>query len=139
MKIIKALLVAGFISLLTNQVSQAAEPTAQAILNHHLASFGAGDVAAIMEDYTDNSVIVLPTATLKGREQIKGLFDGFVAEFSKPGTVFNLTGSTVVDNVAYITWTADTPDNTYSFASDTFFFHDGKIGYQTVALVVAPK
>jgi len=139
MRLCKTLLLTAFISLFLTQTSVADEATSQSILDHHLTSFGAGDVAGILEDYTNDSVIVLPTGVLHGKEQIKALFDGFVAEFSKPGVVFNLTGSTVVEDVAYITWNAETPDNIYSFVSDTFFFKDGKIRYQTVALVVTPQ
>lgn len=139
MRYTKSLMAAAFTSLLLIQPVYADEASSQAILDHHLASFGAGDVAAIVEDYTESSAIVLPTGVVRGKEQITALFEGFVAEFGKPGVVFTLTGSTVVDDVGYITWTAETPDNSYSFASDSFFFKDGKIAYQTIALVVAPK
>jgi len=119
--------------------AQADQTTTKAVLDHHLASFGAGDVKGILADYTKNSVIVLPSGVLHGKAEIKGLFDGFVKEFGKKNVVFKLTGSTVTDDVAYITWSAETPDNSYSFASDTFVIKNGKIAYQTVALVVTAK
>ena len=43
----------------------------QAVLDHHLGSFGAGDVDATMEDYTDDSILVLTDATLTGRDAIR--------------------------------------------------------------------
>ncbi len=109
------------------------------VLNHHLQSFGSGNVAAIMEDYTDQSVIILPNGILKGRKQIKGLFNALVAEFSKPGMKFNLTNTKVDDHLAYITWNAETQDNVYNFATDTFVIMGGKIKHQTVAFHVTPK
>ncbi len=68
------------------------------------------NVGAIMEDYTDESIIALPNAALKGKAQIAGLFEALVAETGQEGVTFELTNSTVVDHVAYITWHAETPD-----------------------------
>ena len=118
---------------------QAHEPETQAVLTHHLESFGAGDVAAIMEDYTEDSVVILPNAVLKGTEQITGLFEALVQEFSQEGVTFELTQSTVVDHVAYIIWNADTPNNHYKYATDTFVIKNSKIMMQTVAYDADPK
>ena len=40
---------------------------------------------------------------------------------------------------AYIVWNADTPDNDYEFATDTFVIRDGEIVAQTLGTVVVPK
>ncbi len=109
------------------------------VLDHHLGAFGAGDVEGILSDYTEQSVIILPTGILRGKKSIKGLFDGFVEEFSQQPTVFKLVTSTVSGDVAYIVWTAETPLSSYSFASDTFVVENGKIKYQTVAFVRTAK
>ena len=109
------------------------------VLNHHLQSFGEGNVDAILSDYTDSSVVIIPNGVLNGREQIRGLFEALVAEFGQAGTEFELTSSMVEGPLAYITWHAVTADNTYSFATDTFVVTDGKIAYQTVAFVVSPR
>lgn len=109
------------------------------VLNHHLQSFGAGDVDAIMADYTHESVVVLPNGILKGKDQITGLFKALVSEFSKPGMTFNLTNTKIDDHLAYITWNAETQDNVYKFATDTFIIKGGKITHQTIAFDVMPK
>jgi hypothetical protein len=41
--------------------------------------------------------------------------------------------------VAYIVWTAETADNVYELATDTFLVRDGKIAVQTFAGKVTPK
>lgn len=108
----------------------------EAVLNNHLSSFGSGDVDGILSDYTDHSAIILPGAVLHGKEEIRGLFNALVAEFSQEGVEFNLIESRVENNIAYIVWNARTPDNIYRFASDTFVVEDGKIVLQTVAFDV---
>lgn len=35
-------------------------PSTEDVLNHHLASLGAEDIEAVMEDYTEDSVILTP-------------------------------------------------------------------------------
>ena len=109
------------------------------VLNHHLSSFGAGDVEAIMEDYTDDSVIILQSGLLEGKEAIRGLFVALVGEFSKPGMSFEMDATHIKDNVAYIVWHADTADNTYEYATDTFVIVDGNIQTQTIAFKATPK
>ena len=109
------------------------------VLNKHLTSFGAGDVDALMEDYTDDSVIILQSGVLSGPEAIRGLFEALVAEFSKPGMTFSLDATHISENVAFIVWHAETADNVYSYATDTFVIEDGKIQTQTVAFAATPK
>jgi hypothetical protein len=119
--------------------AQVGDRTTEEVLNHHLESFGAGNIDEIMSGYTEESVVIVPGGVLKGKEQINGLYDALIAEFSKPGLQFELTDSKLDGPMAYITWKAETQDNVYSFATDTFIITDGKIAYQTVAFVVTPK
>lgn len=115
------------------------QDVSERVLKNHLASFGAGDVDAILADYANDAVIILPNGILKGKEQIRGLFNALVAEFSKPGMVFNLTNTKVDNHLAYITWNADTHDTSYKFATDTFIIKGGKITHQTIAFDAVPK
>ena len=125
--------------LLSIGVAQADQLQTEQTLTHHLESFGAGDIPAIMSDYADNAVVFLPNGILKGKAEITGLFDALVAEFGQEGVVFNLKHSAVDDEVAYIIWNAETPNNSYTFATDTFLVKDGKIMVQTIAFNAVPK
>ena len=117
-----------------------AEPSVtEQVLTHHLESFGAGNVDEILSDYTEDSVIIIPDGVLKGKEQIRGLFDALTAEFGAPDTKFELTDTKIEGPVAYITWVAETQVNVYSYATDTFYIADGKIAYQTLGMVATPK
>jgi ketosteroid isomerase-like protein len=42
----------------------------ESILDHHLGAFGARDVDAILEDYTEDSVIIIPTSIIKSLDHI---------------------------------------------------------------------
>lgn len=109
------------------------------VLTHHLSAFGAGDVDAIMADYAEGAVVVNEAGVMKGHDEIRPLFEAFVAEFSKPGTTFEMIDQKVEGELAYIVWSAETADNVYEYATDTFVIHDGKIVYQTLAGVTSAK
>ena len=110
------------------------------ILDHHLQSFGAGDINSILEDYTDQSVFITPNGdVLRGPQQIKTLFEALFAEFAKPGASLSLNQKVVEGELVYIAWSAETADNVYELGTDTFVVRDGKITYQTLAVKATPK
>ncbi len=113
--------------------------TTEEVVMAHLGAFGAGDVDAIMEDYADDAVFILPNAVLVGHDQIRPVFEGLVAEFSQPGTEFTLDVTQFNDTIGYIAWHAETSVNVYAYGGDTFIVEDGLITAQTVALSVTPK
>ena len=109
------------------------------VLEHHLSCFGSGDLDGIMTDYTEDSLLFTPEGPLKGREAIRGLLASLIAEFAKPGASFEMKTQTVEGEAAYIVWSAETADNTYELATDTFVVRDGKIVYQSFAGKIVPK
>lgn len=109
-------------------------------LDHHLHSFGEGDVEAILEDYTEESVIIIPNGIIRGLEEIRGFFTKLVTELLPPGCNFHLHDKVVMENIAYLVWHADSDAYVVPFASDTFVFdEDGKIEFQTIAFVLQEK
>ena len=58
----------------------------EVVLNHHLESFGAGDLGGFMEDYTEDSVFITRDGTLPGLDSIRGAFIPFFEGLFKPGT-----------------------------------------------------
>lgn len=111
----------------------------QDVLNHHLKCFGEGDLNGILSDYTPGAVLFTPEGPLKGIDAIKALFQAMIAEFGKPGAAFSMKQQFVEGDHAYILWTAETADNVYEFATDTFVVQDGKIVAQSFASKVMPK
>ena len=113
--------------------------TTQEVLDHHLKSFGEGDLDGILSDYAEDAVLFTSHGTLKGLEAIKPLFETLIAEFSKPGVWIEMQTQSVEGDYAYIVWSAETPDNSYELGTDTFVIHDGRIVAQSFAGKIIPK
>jgi len=113
-------------------------PTTEGVLQRYLAAFGARDMEAVMSAYTDDSVLVIPSGALRGRQEIGGYYEALFAEFAKPGAAFSLAQRTVAGNVAHIAWSGETADNVYERTDETFSVENGRIRYQiTVFRAVA--
>ena len=113
--------------------------TTKDVLNHHIQSFGEGNLNGILSDYASNAVMFTPNGPLEGVEAIKNLFKGLLAEFAKPGSSFKLNHESVKGDYAYILWTAETADNIYDMVTDTLVVKDGKIVVQSFAAKILPK
>ncbi len=70
---------------------------------------------------------------------MRPLFEGMIAEFAKPGASFYVTQRWTEAEYAYILWTAETADNLYEVATDTFFVQDGKIVAQSFTAKTTPR
>jgi ketosteroid isomerase-like protein len=105
-----------------------------AVLDRHLQAFAARDVNAIMKDYNDQSVFITPGGILKGKAEIRTLFESLVREFSSPETTVSIHQRYTQGPVAYIVWSAKTPVNYYELATDTLYVVGNRIRYQTFAL-----
>ncbi|ABE30097.1 hypothetical protein DR64_558 [Paraburkholderia xenovorans LB400] len=108
--------------------SQQTEAATRQILDHHLGAFAHG-VAEILKDYDDNSALVTPDKTFRGREEITDFFKAFV-DGADPAfwPAFRITGMSTVRDVAYIAWEAKP---WIILATDTLVVRDGKIAVQT--------
>ena len=109
------------------------------VVDHHLKSFGEGDLKGILSDYAPGGVLFTPDGPLRGVHAIRPLFQAMIAEFGKPGAVFSMKLESVEGDYAYILWTAETADNVYEVATDTFVVRDGKIVVQSFAGKITPK
>jgi hypothetical protein len=111
----------------------------QAVIERHLAAFAAGDVEALLSDYTDNSVLFTANGPLIGAGQIRGFMTDLFAEFAKPGARFDMHTLHVAAEVGFMLWSATTADNVYELATDTFVVRDGTIAFQSFAGKVVPR
>jgi ketosteroid isomerase-like protein len=115
------------------------ETSTSDVLNRHLKSFAENDVEAVLADYSPDAVLFVPGGPLKGPNEIKPLFQALVSEFRKPGSSFTMQQRHIEGEHAYILWTAETADNSYEFATDTFVVRNGKIVVQSFAAQIKPK
>jgi ketosteroid isomerase-like protein len=114
--------------------------TTRQILEHHLGALAAGNLDAILNDYADDSILISPDGALRGRQAIRGFFEGALASLFKPRTYeFTMDTLHVADDVAYIVWHANCASADIVFATDTFLMKNGKIAVQTYAPKIEPK
>jgi ketosteroid isomerase-like protein len=114
-------------------------PTTGDVLDQHLRCFGENDLDGVVADYSSDAVLFVPDRPLKGPAAIKPFFQAFLAEFAKPGARFSMRERYVDGEYAYILWSAETADNSYEAATDTFVVRDGKIVAQSFAAKITPK
>ncbi len=131
------LLVSGCSSNSTNQ--EIDEAKTEAVLDHHWQTFINNDLVGVMEDYTEESILITPNGTYRGLEEIRGNFINAFQAFPAQGADLTLNSSLAVKDVGYILWEADTPEFNLTYATDTFIIRNGKILRQTYAGVREEK
>ena len=113
--------------------------TTSDVVNQHMKSFGENNLDGILGDYSPEAVLFTPGKPLRGLGEIKPFFQAFLAEFAKPGASFSLEQQYVDGEYAYILWRAETADNSFEAATDTFVVRDGKIVAQSFNARITPK
>jgi hypothetical protein len=109
----------------------------EAVVRNHLQAFvDKKGIAAILTDYDDNASFHGEARTYRGKKEIGGFFESFIAALP-PGAAdsFSLRTLRVDGDLAYITWSAgrDIP-----LGTDTFVVRDGRIVSQTFAMYALP-
>jgi ketosteroid isomerase-like protein len=102
--------------------------TTGAVLQSHLHAATRG-VDAIMQDYTDESVLVTADATYRGLAEIRRFFTALFRDL--PARFFDamkLHRKEIAGEMAYILWERKP---IIAHATDTFVIRDGKILFQT--------
>ena len=108
-------------------------------LAHHRKCFRDRDLDGVMADYSPDAVFFRPEGVLRGHEAIRGEFEKLFREFSKPGAVLTPKVTLIEGDFVYLVWTAETPDNSYELANDTFVIQNGEIRMQAFTAKVRPK
>lgn len=109
------------------------------VLDRHLNSFARYDLDGILADYSSDAILFTPAGPLRGPAAIRSLFQTLISEFEKPGSSPTIQHRSIEGDYGYILWTAETADNSYQFATDTFVVRDGKIVAQSFAAKITPK
>lgn len=109
------------------------------ILDNHLGSFFKRDLHGVLSDYAPDAVMFTHNGALKGIDGIRPLFQALFAEFGKGRPTFNMQRQIIEGDYGYIMWTAETADNVYEMATDTFVVRDGKIVAQSFTAKATPK
>ena len=109
---------------------------AKALIQNHLQAARKG-VDAVMQDFTDGSVLITPDATYRGLAEIRQFYATFLNGLPKGFfDAFKMNRQEVVGDVAYILWEAKP---WLLLATDTFVVRDGKFLFQTFAAHTGSK
>jgi ketosteroid isomerase-like protein len=109
------------------------------VVQRHLRTFGEGDLEAVLADYADDAVMFTPDGPIVGKEALRVAFEALIAEWSQPGTTFEMTQESYEGEHGYINWRAETAENVYEYGIDGFTVRDGKIVAQFYGEVTTPK
>jgi len=107
-------------------VGRSAKLPAAALYRCSIVRIAEHDLDGILADYSSDAVLFVPSGPLKRPDAIKPLVEALVSDFQKPASSFTMRQRTVDGDHAYILWTAETADNLYEFATDTFIVRNGK-------------
>jgi len=130
---------AGAAFLMMPMTAFAASMTASDFASARLAAFGSGDFKALMEQYSDDAIVLTQQGTLTGKSQIGPMIEAALAEFGQAGTKFNLISTLAEGNVVTFVWSGETAKNTYHHVAETYVLQDGKARYETFAAQISPK
>jgi hypothetical protein len=109
---------------------------AHTLIQNHLQAATKG-VDAVMQDFTDDSVLITPDATYRGLAEIRQFYAAFLKGLPKGFfDAFKMNRQEVVGDVAYILWEAKP---WLLLATDTFVVRDGKVLFQTFAAYTGSK
>lgn len=115
---LSALSLAAMLSGSAIPVGAEEKTSAAAVLDHHVQAFAAGDVEGMLANYREDSVFITPQGILKGAAEIRPLFENMIEEFSSPDASSTIHERHASGPVAYMIWSAETPQNSYRFATD---------------------
>lgn len=105
----------------------------------HANALRARDLQAILLDYADDAVLILPTGTLAGKGYVEGYYKALFEKFSAPGAAFHILDQSVTGSVARVAWSGKTDGTVFQHGSDTFAVEGGKIRYQIVGYKVVAR
>ncbi|MGY1620178.1 nuclear transport factor 2 family protein [Geodermatophilus sp. SYSU D00691] len=110
--------------------------TPQEVFTHHWDTLVAGDVPAVMEDYTDDAVLITADNVFEGKDAISGFFSGALAAL--PDAKWAQNSTAYAGDALLLHWNATSPQGRIDDGVDTFVFVDGKIRLQTVSFTLTP-
>ena len=103
----------------------------EAVLGNHLQAFFRKSVDGVVEDYAEDSILIVPDGALHGRADIRKFFSAFIGGLPA-GFLdsFKIRRQEITGDVGYIVWEAAP---WVRLGTDTLLVRDGKIRMQTFA------
>jgi ketosteroid isomerase-like protein len=105
--------------------------------DRHVAAFTSGNLDAVLDDFGEHSVVVTPDDVFEGRERIRAVYQGLLAEFGcidrgdSPGLAVDVLH--VRHDTLFITWHAESKHHVFPFGTDTFICNGDRFQRQSIA------
>jgi ketosteroid isomerase-like protein len=112
--------------------------TPEQVLEVHVQAVLNGNMEALRQDYTEESVLMTANGSFKGLDAIEGEFRNLLAAFPNGFTINPIKQVVDGENILLV-WSGDSEDIDIVLAVDTFVIRDGKIMLQTAAGHFVPK
>lgn len=109
------------------------EAKTKEVFEHHFKAFSENDLEETMADYTEESIVITPAGTYSGLKEIRKNLEDALKMFPEETTTSKVVKTVIKKDVAYIIWSAKTPQFELIFATDSFIIQNGKIIRQTFA------
>jgi ketosteroid isomerase-like protein len=106
----------------------------QEVFQHHAEALGAGDLDAIVEDYTDDAVFITPQGVLRGKDGVRRGFEKLLGDV--PSAKWDVPTQIYEGDVLFIEWSAVSERTQALDGVDTFVFAGDGIRVQTVRYTV---
>ncbi|HLR24700.1 MAG TPA: nuclear transport factor 2 family protein [Fodinibius sp.] len=113
------------------------EKTEQILINH-LEAFAKGNIDGIMDDFAKDAVFYKPDGVLRGRDQIKKLFEGLMEDMPL-GSDIQVKQQFIDGQLAYLFWSGESEKVKIPYATHTMIVRNGKIIKQTFAAQILNK
>lgn len=104
--------------------------TPQEVFDHHVQALGAGDLDGIVEDYSDDAIVITPAGTKRGQGGVRETFVQLLADL--PSADWTLKTTIFEEDVLFLEWEAVSAATRADDGLDTFVFRDGLIRVQTI-------
>jgi len=107
------------------------------IFNQHVTAFTSGNLDAVLNDFSDKSVVITPDGVFEGLAKIRSLYQDLLTEFGiidrgdSPG--LHIDKLRVRHDTLFITWHAESRNHSFPFGTDTFVCDKGKVKRQSIS------
>jgi hypothetical protein len=102
-----------------------ASEATETVWQRHLQSALAGDIDAMLADFSEESVIITREGPIRGEHAIRGFFEAFLAGSTPEANATVVVNSEIVeDRMVFFNFTVGAEKRTFS---DTALIEDGKI------------
>ena len=109
--------------------------TPEEVFAHHGQELGAGNLEGIVEDYTEDAILIVNKKVYRGKDGARQVFTQLLSDV--PQAKWELE-TAFADDVLYLEWKATGGGRKVENGIDTFIFQDGMIRVQTVVYTVQP-